>query len=540
MGPAGSQTLYMRRNSARENREIPRSPRSNGEHGRIGKADGHTPMMHDPGKSDRLVVPTKSPNNAEQSAAEVAEGRSLTKGNPSQQNTPRTQCRTSVLNALERVREVARKDRKARFTALLHHITIDRLRDAYLGLKRRAAAGVDGVTWQRYGEGLEDNLRDLHARLHRGAYRAKPSRRAYIPKADGRQRPLGIAAVEDKVVQAAVVEVMNAIYEVDFLGFSYGFRPGRNQHQALDALAVGLLRKKVSWVLDADIRGFFDAIDHGWLMKFVEHRIADQRVLRLIRKWLNAGVLEDGKWTESSLGTPQGATISPLLANLYLFYVLDLWVHEWRKKHAHGDVVIVRYADDFVVGFQHRNDAEAFLGALRERMQKFGLELHPEKTRLIEFGRFAAQARAKRGLPKPDTFSFLGFTHICGKSRAGKFLLLRHTISKRLRAKLLAIKTELRRRLHASTPEVGAWLRSVLRGYFAYHAVPTNIKALAALRYYVTRLWFRTLRRRSQRHRMTWQRMGAIARRWLPAPKILHTWPDERFDVTTQGKSRMQ
>ncbi len=496
-------------------------------------------MVNDRGKSDRLVVPPKSSNKAERSAAEATEGRSLTKGNPTQQNTPRTQCRTSVHSALERVREVASRDRNARFTALLHHITIDRLRSAYLRLQRRAAAGVDGVTWQQYGERLEDNVRELHARLHRGAYRARPSRRVYIPKADGRQRPLGIAALEDKLLQSAVVEVVNAIYEVDFLGFSYGFRPGRNQHQALDALATGVLRKKVNWVLDADIRGFFDAIDHGWLMKFVEHRIADPRLLRLIRKWLTAGVMEDGQWTESRHGTPQGATISPLLANLYLHYVLDLWAHTWRR-HAHGDMILVRYADDFVVGFQTRDEAEAFLGALRARMQKFGLELHSEKTRLIEFGRYAAESRARHRLPKPETFSFLGFTHICGKSRSGKFLLVRHTVSKRTRAKLSALKIELRRRLHVSIPAVGAWLQSVLRGYFAYHAVPTNSRALSSFRYQVTLLWFRTLRRRSQRRRLNWQRMGTLARRWLPSSTILHPWPEQRFDATTQGRSRMR
>ena len=497
-------------------------------------------MMNDPGKSDRLVVPTKSSNKAEQSAAEAAEGRSLTESNPSQQNTPRTQSRTRVPSALERVQEVARKDRKVRFTALFHHITIDRLRSAYLGLQRRAAAGVDGVTWKQYGEDLEANLRDLHARLHRGAFRAKPSRRVYIPKADGRQRPLGIAALEDKLVQAATVEVMGAIYEVDFLGFSYGFRPGRNPHQALDALAVGLLRKKVNWVLDADIRGFFDAIDHGWLLKFVEHRIADRRILRLIRRWLMAGVLEAGEWSASEQGTPQGATISPLLANLYLHYAFDLWAHAWRSSRARGDVVIVRYADDFVVGFQHREAAEEFLGALRSRLRQFGLELHSEKTRLIEFGRYAAESRARRGLPKPETFAFLGFTHICGKTRSGKFLLLRHTMGKRLRAKLLAIKAALRRRLHHGIPAVGAWLRSILRGYFAYHAVPTNSTALGSFRDQVIRLWYRTLCRRSHRRRINWHRMRSLVDRWLPRSRILHPWPEVRFDVTTRGRSRMR
>lgn len=435
---------------------------------------------------------------------------------------------------------MARKNRKARFTALMHHITIDRLRDAYEGLKPDAAPGVDGVTWPQYGEKLEDNLRELHARLHCGAYRAKPSRRTYIPKADGRQRPLGIAALEDKIVQAATVEVLNAIYEVDFAGISYGFRRGRSQHQALDALATAIQRWPVNWVLDADIRGFFDSIDHGWLRKFVEHRIADQRLIRLICKWLNAGVMEDGKWTETEEGTPQGATISPLLANLFLHHVFDLWALEWRRTQARGDVVVVRYADDFVVGFQHQADAEAFLRALRERLTKFGLELHPEKTRLIEFGRHAAANRENRGDSKPETFAFLGLTHICGKSRVGKFLLLRHTMRKRLRAKLLAIKTELRKQLHKSVREQGKWLASVLRGHFAYYGVPTNSRALGLIRFWAVRIWCRMLRRRSQKHRITWARMSRIAGKWLPSAKISHPWPSERFDVMTQGKSRMR
>jgi len=350
---------------------------------RVGKVDDRNPTMDGQGKSDRPVVPMKEPNKAREPAAEAPEGRGLTKGNSLKQNTPRTQSRVGVPSALERVRQAARRDKKARFTALMHHITVDRLRQAYLRIKRTAAAGVDGTTWKQYGERLEENLQVLHAKLHKGGYRAKASRRAYIPKADGRQRPLGIVALEDKIVQGAVVEVLNAIYEEDFLGFSYGFRPGRSQHQALDALAVGILRKKVNWVLDADIRGFFDAIDHGWMVKFLQHRIADRRILRLVQKWLAAGVMEDGKWTESELGTPQGATVSPLLANLYLHYVFDLWAQQWRKRYARGDVVIVRYADDFVMGFQHHEDAKRFLDELRIRMRNFALELHPEKTRLI-------------------------------------------------------------------------------------------------------------------------------------------------------------
>ncbi|AKQ65511.1 Mobile element protein [Myxococcus hansupus] len=381
--------------------------------------------------------------------------------------------------------------------------------DAVIRSGRQHARGrhgepEDGVTWEAYREGLEDNLQSLHGRLHRGAYRARPSRRVYIPKADGRQRPLGVAALEDKLVQRSLVKVMNAVYEEDFLGFSYGFRPGRSQHHALDALAVGLQRMKVSWVLDADIRGFLDAIDHGWMLKFLEHRIADKRVLRLIQKWLGAGVMEKGKWMQTEEGTPQGATISPLLANIYLHYVLDLWAQQWRKRWARGSIIIVRYADDFVVGFQFYSDAERFQVALRERLRKFSLELHPEKTRLLLFGRYAAKMREERGLGKPETFDFLGLTHICGRTRSGKFLLRRHTMRRRMRAKLREVKAELQRRRHLPIPEQGAWLRVVVRGYFAYHAVPTNIMALSSFRTQLAHLWHRALQRRSQRAGMNW------------------------------------
>jgi len=419
----------------------------------------------------------------------------------------------------------------------MHHVTIDRLREAFLQLHRKAAPGIDGVTWSQYAEGLEENLADLHARLHRGAYRAKPSRRVYIPKPDGRQRPLGIASLEDKLVQRAVAEVMSAIYETDFLGFSYGFRAGRGQHQALDALAFGILRKKVNWVLDADIRGFFDAIDHGWLVKFVEHRIGDRRIVRLIQKWLSAGVMEKGRWSASDVGAPQGATISPLLSNVYLHYVLDLWVQQWRKQKARGDVVVVRFADDFLVGFQHEMDAVLFLSELRERLRTFALELHPEKTRVLEFGRFAAKDRARRGARKPETFNFLGFTHICTKTRAGDFLLTRHTIKSRMRATLGAVKAALARRRHQPIPQQGRWLGQVVRGYFAYHAVPTNIRTLEAFRTQITNAWNRSLRRRGQRHRMTWERTASLVNRWLPRPRIQHPWPEQRFRVRTQGKS---
>jgi group II intron reverse transcriptase/maturase len=495
--------------------------------------------MNVPGKSDGPVVPGKRPNEAHR-AKEVAEGRGPAKGNSRQQNTLRTQSRASAPSALERVRKAARRAKSERFTSLAHHVTIERLKGAYWAAKRRAAPGVDGVTWKEYGGRLEENIRELHGRLKRGAYRAKPSRRTYIPKADGRQRPLGIAALEDKLVQGAVVGVLNAVYEEDFLGFSYGFRPGRSQHNGLDALAVAIERRKVNWVLDADIRGFFDAINHEWLIKFVQHRIADPKILRLIQKWLDAGVLEKGEWRSSEVGTPQGATISPLLANVYLHYVLDLWTQQWRKRNASGDVVIVRYADDFVVGFEHRQDAERYQQELGERMRKFSLELHSEKTRLIEFGRFAARNRKRRGQSKPETFGFLGFTHICGKSRSGSFLLRRQTLAKRLRTKLKEVRTELRRRRHDCPLEQGRWLHGVVRGYFQYHAVPTNFAALRAFHRGIVRAWHGALTRRSHKAATSWADVKRRAKAWLPKPKILHPWPSVRFDAKTQGKSRMR
>ena len=470
-------------------------------------------------------------------AAEAMEKRGLAEGNAGQQNAPRTQSRSSATSALARIREVARTNKKAKFTALLHHVTPDRLKAAFLALKRDAAPGIDGVTWVDYTRNLDENLQDLHGRVHRGAYRAKASRRVYIPKADGRQRPLGIASLEDKILQRAVVEVLNAIYEEDFIGFSYGFRPGRSQHDALDALAVGLLRRKVNWVLDADIRGYFDAISHDWLRQFVEHRIADRRILRLIQKWLAAGVLDGETWKANEDGTPQGGVASPLLSNVYLHYVFDLWALNWRQKRARGDMIVTRYADDFVVGFQYRSDAELFLAELRERMLRFQLELHPEKTRLIEFGRFAARDRAARGQKGVETFSFLGFTHICAISRQGGFQLRRRTISKRLHGKLREINQELRKKRYLPLPKQGRWLRDVVRGYFQYHAVPTNTRVLSSFRASVTQLWHRHLRRRSQRTRQTWARTNSLAKRWLPPARISHPWPDRRFDVRTRGKS---
>ena len=447
-------------------------------------------MMDGHGKSDRSVVPGKFPNNAGQPVAEEMEGRDLAKGNPRQQNVLRTPSRDGAPSALERIRQAARQDRTMRFTALLHHIYDPKaLRRAYLDLKRNAAPGVDGETWRHYGEALEENLQNLSHRLKRGAYRAKPVRRVYIPKADGRQRPLGVTALEDKLVQRATVEVLNEIYETDFLGFSYGFRPGRSQHKALDALFCGLHERRVNWVLDLDVRSFFDRLSHEWLVRFLQHRIADRRVVRLIQKWLNAGVLEKGVRTFAEAGSPQGGSASPLLANIYLHYVFDLWVQAWRKKCAHGDVIVVRYADDALVGFEFKDDAERFWAELKERMQKFQLELHPEKTRLFEFGRHAAANRKRLGMGKPETFDFLGFKHICGKTKRGRFMVLRQTIRKRMQATLQRVKIELRRRMHDPVPEVGNWLRSVVGGHFRYFGVPGNRYALAHFRFTVSHLW---------------------------------------------------
>ncbi|EQD54001.1 RNA-directed DNA polymerase (Reverse transcriptase) [mine drainage metagenome] len=488
-------------------------------------------MMNGLEKSDPAVVAAKPANKAGQLAAEWVEPRAGTKGNTGQPRTRRTQSRTSVSQGLDRVRHAARQRKKEKFTALLHHVTVDLLRDAFLALKRRAAPGVDGVTWQDYEEALEGNLQDLHARVHRGTYRALPVRRRFIPKPDGKQRPLGVTALEDKIVQRAVVTVLNAIYEEDFLGCSYGFRPGRSQHDALDALAAGIGATRVNWILDADIRSYFDEIDQKWLVRFLEHRIGDERIIRLVRKWLKAGVLDEGVWSVSEMGTPQGAVASPLLANVFLHYVFDLWAAQWRRREATGNVIFVRYADDIVAGFEYEADARRFWDAMRTRFEQFALELHGDKTRLVEFGRFAAAGRKRRGLGKPETFIFLGFIHICGKSRRGAFQLQRKTRGDRMRATLQEIKRKLRDRMHVAIPEQGRWLKTVVTGYFAYHAVPTNSRALGAFRYHVTDLWRRTLRRRSQKDGMTWERITKIAAAWLPPPRILHPWPDRRFAV---------
>ncbi len=415
----------------------------------------------------------------------------------------------------------------------MHHITQDLLRTAYITLNRSAAAGVDEVTWREYGKKLKEHLPALHERVQSGKYRAMPSKRIWIPKPDGRKRPIGIAVLEDKIVQQAVAMVLNQIFEVDFLGFSYGFRPKRNPHNALDAVWVGIEKRKVNWVLDADIKGFFDAISHEWLLKFLEHRIADQRLLRLCRKWLRAGVSEAGQWSKTDVGTPQGAVISPVLANLYLHHVLDLWTDAWRKT-ARGDVIIVRYADDFVMGFQYRNEADLFLQQLQERMAKFGLELHQEKTRLIEFGRFAAVNRSKRGEGKPETFDFLGFTHICAKTKRGnRFTIRRKTIAKRLRAKVKKMKEGIRLRMHDPIPEQGQWLRAVVLGHLNYYAVPGNKQSTDAFRTAAMREWLHALRRRSQKARsLTWKRFQRLVRTWLPTSKVRHPYPNQRLRVT--------
>ena len=512
-----------------ENREISSAPWS-GDQGRSAKAINRSADAHVLEKSDCAAVPVNQPNKEGKPSAEAGEGRAQAKENIVQSRMPPTQSGNRMSQGLCGVRRAARERKQERFNSLLHHLSLGLLRDSFYALKREAAPGVDGMRWQEYETELEDRLVDLHSRVHRGTYRAQPSRRVYIPKADGRQRPLGVAALEDKIVQQAVGTILNEIYEIDFRGFSYGFRPNRSPHQALDALTVGIQWKKVNWVLDADIRGFFDNLSHEWAIKFIEHRVADPRILRLIRKWLKAGVSEDGQWSETKLGTPQGAVVSPLLANVYLYYLFDLWADVWRRKVAKGDVIVVRYADDLVVGFQYRADAERFLTEFRERLVKFGLELHPDKTRLIEFGRFAARNRKQRGEGKPETFTFLGFTHFCGQRISdGAFIVWRITAKKRMVAKLKAIKAELQRRRHDRTAEVGAWLRKVVLGYYQYHAVPGNLGRLRVFMHRLRRLWRAILVRRSQRSKATWQRLNPLLSHWIPVPRVLHPYPSVRF-----------
>jgi RNA-directed DNA polymerase len=488
-------------------------------------------MMNGCGKSDSVIVAEKPTNKAGRLAAELVERRAGTEGNAVQQSTRRAQYRESVSQALARIRRVASQRKKEKFTALLHHISLELLNEAFSDLKENAAPGVDGLTWRAYEEDLDSNIAGLHSRLHTGAYRALPSRRVYIPKPDGRQRPLAVAALEDKIVQRATIGVLNAIYEEDFLGFSYGFRPKRGQHDALDALVVGITTRKVNFILDADIRSYFDSVSQAWLIRFLKHRINDPRMIRLIQKWLTAGILEDGVVTISETGTGQGSVASPLLANVYLHYVFDLWAERWRRREASGDMILVRYADDIIIGFQYETDARRFRDAMRERLAEYSLSLHPDKTRLIEFGRFAAPQHVRRGLCKPETFKFLGFTFICGRSRRGRFALKRKSRGDRMRAKLKEIKKEMRRQRHQPIPEQGKWLRQVVTGYFAYHAVPTNSRALHVFRHNVIDLWRRSLRRRSQKDRMTWDRIKKLADDFLPPARILHPWPHARFAV---------
>ena len=515
-----------------ENREISSTPLSN-DQGRSAKAINHNADVYVPEKSHCAVVPVNQPNKEARASAEAGEGRAQMRENIAQFNMRPTQSGKRMSQGLDGVRKAAKERKQERFTSLLHHLNVDLLRDSFYALQRKASPGMDGVTWQEYETGLEDRLIDLHGRVHRGAYRAQPSRRVYIPKADGRQRPLGIAAVEDKVVQQAVVTILNQIYEVDFKGFSYGFRPGRSPHQALDALTVGIQRKKVNWILDADVMGFFDNLSHEWALKFIEHRVADRRILRLIQKWLKAGVSEDGQWSKTDKGTPQGAVASPLIANVYLHYLFDLWADVWRRRAAKGDVIIVRYADDVVLGFQQRADAVRFLEAFKERLAKFGLELHPDKTRLIEFGRYAARERIRRGEGKPETFNFLGFTHFCGqRHKTETFTVWRITAKKRMVAKLNIIKAELQRRKHDRTSQVGVWLRSVVTGYYQYHAVPGNIDQLRLFQRRVNRLWHSVLVRRSQRARKKWEKFAPVFDKWIPTPRVLHPYPHTRFYAT--------
>ena len=489
-------------------------------------------MMNGREKSDLAVGAMKLVNEAARAATEPVEQRAGAKGNAAGSATHRAQDRASVTQGLDRIRQAARLRKEEKFTSLLHHVGVGQLREAFYALRRDAAAGVDGVTWHDYEAGLEAKLADVHDRVHRGGpYHPLPSRRAYIPKPDGRQRPLAVAALEDKLVQRAVQDVLSAIYEEDFLGFSYGFRPGRGQHDALDALAVGIIKTKVNWIVDADIRSFFDTVNQQWLIRFLEHRIGDKRVIRLIQKWLMAGVLENGVVTISETGTGQGAVISPLLANVYLHYVIDLWAEQWRGREAKGDMIIVRYADDIVAGFEHEADARGYLDAMRERLEAFSLSLHPDKTRIIRFGRFAARERKERGQGKPETFDFLGFTFICGQKRQGGFLLKRKSRADRRRAKLKAIKEELRRRMHESIGQVGTWLGQVVKGYFAYHAVPTNGRALGAFRRQVGRLWYRALQRRGNKHGPSWAQIVSLVNTYLPLARILHPWPEKRFAV---------
>lgn len=541
-GSARSETLCMPGSFSNESSEISSVSTSQGWVDGAGKGNPRDPAIYADEKSDTPIRPEKRPNNGDE-PAEAVEERGVVSGNSLGATAGRAQNRHKPASkGLQGVREAARRDRQCRFTSLLHHVTPELLKDSYYRLSRKAATGVDGVSWRDY-EPLAQagRLLELHAEVHSGRYRAQPSRRVYIPKADGKLRPLGIAALEDKIVQQAVVTVLNEIYEVDFMGFSYGFRPGRSQHDALDALAVAIENRKVNWILDADIVAFFDEIDHDWMIRFLEHRIGDQRIIRLITKWLKAGTIEEGRRVAAVKGTPQGAVISPLMANVYLHYVHDLWAHQWRKRYATGSVSIVRYADDSVTGFQHEYEAKAYLAALQERLSKFGLKLHPDKTRLIEFGRYAIESRRKQGLGRPETFDFLGLTHICGHRRGTQvFKLVRLTVKKRMRASLMAIKETLMRRRHEPIPDVGRWLGRVVEGHMNYYSVPGNRERIGAFAREAVRAWRFSLCRRSQRNRMPWSRFAQIAKRYMPQLRVVHPYPAKRFRVRTADRSRVR
>ena len=532
IGPAGSETRSMpgRHSSGkRETREAFRS-----QAGPRGELQGDKAATHATRESDGCIVPKKEANNttARAGVAEPPEGRRPAKRNPREQNMGRTQDRETVEQALERIREAVRRDRKKRLTTLWHHVYSEAtLREAYRKLNPTSSPGVDGQRWREYGEELDGRITELSARLKRMGHRPQAVLRRYISKENGKRRPIGIPALEDKIVERALVMVLEVIYEEEFANFSYGFRPGRSPHKALDALYMGIVSRKINWVLDADLSGYFDTIDHDWLVRMLEHRIADKRVVRYIIRCLKAGVVEDGYWREQGRGSPQGGCISPLLANIFLHYVLDGWVKKWRKTRARGDLIIVRYADDFVIGFQHQHEARQFYTELQQRLAKFGLKLNEEKTRLIAFGRFAAKDRHNRGDGKPETFDFLGFTHICGHDRRGRFQLKRKTIGKRLRAKLRVLKAEMRKRWMLTLPEMGRWLRRVLTGHFNYYGVPGNFRCLKGFRQAVILLWRRWIIRKSQRSRASYARMYRLANRWLPAACIRHPYPSERLCV---------
>lgn len=477
-------------------------------------------------ESDAGMVPEKSAKTRV-TPVESMEGRPAAEGKSALRNAPRAQDREGALTQVERIGQRAKEKKGERFENLLSAIKAPLLKEAYQRLRKDAASGVDEVTWKEYGEALDARVHDLQDRIHRGSYHPQPVRRVHIPKGTG-TRPLGIPTLEDKVVQQAARMVLEPIYEREFMGFSYGYRPGRSPHKALTAVAE-LISRKTSWVLDADIRSFFDTIDHEWMKQFIEHRIGDKRMVRLLMKWLHAGVLEDGELHEVKAGTPQGGIISPLLANLYLHYVLDLWANQWRKRHARGEVYIVRYADDLVMGFQYEQDARAMREALATRFAKFGLELHPDKTRVIRFGRFALEGAKSEGRTRPETFDFLGFTHIASVARNGKFLLKRRTSRKKRKAKLMLLREAIRERRHEPVRAQHKWLASVLQGHYRYYGVPTNSLALKQFREQVRVTWHRQLQHRSQRAAWSRVQLAKFEKHFpLPSPRIHHPWPNLR------------